>query len=122
MRLYLQRHRFGSASAADLIAALAESAQRPELPAAFDTFLEQPGVPLVTLSKTCSAEGVSLSLRQSRYAQVGSNLPPHVPVAGAGLRAHRERKGQRGALHAAARRDHELQARRRRVPGLGAAQ
>jgi alanyl aminopeptidase len=74
LRLYMQRHRFGSATAADLVAALAEAGQRAELPAAFNTFLEQPGVPLVALTPRCAADGVSLSLRQSRFAPIGSTI------------------------------------------------
>jgi alanyl aminopeptidase len=74
LRLYMQRHRFGNATAQDLIAALAEASKREELPSAFNTFLEQPGVPLVALEQHCDAQGVSLTLHQSRYAPVGSSL------------------------------------------------
>jgi alanyl aminopeptidase len=74
LRLYMQRHRFGSASAADLIAALSAASKRDELPAAFNSFLEQPGVPTLSLETRCDADGVSLDLSQSRYAPIGSSL------------------------------------------------
>jgi alanyl aminopeptidase len=74
LRLYMARHRFGTARAEDLVSALAEASQRPEVAPAFFSFLEQPGVPLVEVRTVCSAEGVELALHQSRYAPVGSNV------------------------------------------------
>jgi cytosol alanyl aminopeptidase len=74
LRLYMARHRFGSATAQDLVAALAEAAQKPEVGPAFFSFLEQPGVPLIEARVSCASGVSELSLTQSRYAPVGSAL------------------------------------------------
>jgi alanyl aminopeptidase len=72
LRLYMQRHRFGSATAADLVQSLAEASARPEVRSAFFSFLEQPGVPLVSADVSCGVDPPELSLRQSRYLPLGS--------------------------------------------------
>jgi alanyl aminopeptidase len=74
LSLYMARHRFGNATAQDLVAALAEAAHKPEVTPAFFSFLEQPGVPLVEARALCTGETTELSLSQVRYAPVGSNL------------------------------------------------
>jgi alanyl aminopeptidase len=74
LRLYMARHRFGNATAQDLVAALAEAAQKPDVAPAFFSFLEQPGVPLLEARVQCAAAGSELSLTQSRYAPVGSAM------------------------------------------------
>jgi alanyl aminopeptidase len=70
IRLYLERHRFGSASAADLLAALSEASGRDAAPA-FATFLDQPGLPQIEVTPLCDGTP-RLALRQSRYLPVGS--------------------------------------------------
>jgi alanyl aminopeptidase len=77
VRLYLQRHRAsGSASEADLLAALSETAKK-DVAAPFRSFLEQPGVPIVEASLACEKnQGPSLKLRQSRYLPTGSSGDP----------------------------------------------
>jgi alanyl aminopeptidase len=74
LRLYMARHRFGNATAEDLVRALAEASKRPELEAAFNSFLEQAGVPQLKLSQRCAAGQVELSLSQERYAPLGSSI------------------------------------------------
>ena len=74
LRLYMERHRFANASASDLLSALAEASQRPELPAAFGSFLTQPGVPLIQVRSRCENEQAELTLTQRRYAPVGSGI------------------------------------------------
>jgi alanyl aminopeptidase len=71
LRLYMKRHRFGNATAYDLIAALSEVAQRP-LEAAFFSFLEQPGVPLLEVRLDCTGPTPALKLAQTRYAALGT--------------------------------------------------
>ncbi len=70
LRLYMQRHRFGNATARDLIAALSEAAKRP-LDAAFFSFLEQPGVPLLETTLDCATPAPSLTVKQARYFPLG---------------------------------------------------
>jgi len=70
LRIYMQRHRFGNATAHDLIAALSEAAKRP-MDAAFFSFLEQPGVPLVETKLDCTGKAPMLRVSQSRYLPLG---------------------------------------------------
>lgn len=73
IRQYMQAHKFGNATAADLLQALS-NASGQELQAPFDTFLTQTGVPLVSAELTCpkQGKGATVALRQERYLPVGS--------------------------------------------------
>jgi cytosol alanyl aminopeptidase len=72
VRRYLQRHAFGNATSRDFIAALAAES-RPEVAAGFGSFLEQGGIPLVSLALDCSAgKPPELVLGQERFLPVGS--------------------------------------------------
>jgi alanyl aminopeptidase len=68
---YLEAHRFGSATTADLLKALSEVAER-DVTTPFDSFLDQPGVPLIEAELACDAGTPRLKLRQSRALPVGS--------------------------------------------------
>jgi alanyl aminopeptidase len=68
---YLEAHRFGSATEKDFVQAI-ESATRPGVAAAFSTFLDQPGVPVVAVSLDCAGGAASLSLSQKRLLPIGS--------------------------------------------------
>jgi alanyl aminopeptidase len=69
---YLGAHRFGSATAQDLLAALEAAAQTP-VAAAFSSFLDQPGLPRVSVAAGCDGAGPPhLHLAQSRYLPLGS--------------------------------------------------
>jgi alanyl aminopeptidase len=79
---YLTTYAHGNATAHDFIAALSAEAQaesRPyeasALPKAMASFLDQPGVPMVSLSLSCKAGAASLSYHQQRYLPVGVQLP-----------------------------------------------
>jgi alanyl aminopeptidase len=75
IRLHLQRNQHSTATAEDFIASVAEGSDRPEIGAAFHSFIEQPGVPLVSVSLDCSDAGKSrLDVRQARYAPLGSSI------------------------------------------------
>jgi alanyl aminopeptidase len=71
IRLYMQQHRFGTATAEDLLAALGEAAGR-DVATPFSTFLNQPGVPVVSVELSCEDDVRELRLAQSRYLPVGS--------------------------------------------------
>jgi cytosol alanyl aminopeptidase len=72
VRRYLSAHAWGNATAEDFLAAL-EAEGGAGLAKAFSTFLDQVGVPLVSLSLTCGAgEPPSLSLSQQRLVARGS--------------------------------------------------
>jgi len=71
VRAYLSAHAEGNASAGDLLDALSEAAGR-DVRGPVNSFLRQPGVPLVEVTPTCEGEQGSLTLRQSRYLPLGS--------------------------------------------------
>ncbi|HXY75320.1 MAG TPA: M1 family metallopeptidase [Steroidobacteraceae bacterium] len=73
VRLHLSRHAYASATAADFFAAMGEGSGERAITDAFESFVEQAGVPLVTVSK--SADG-ALQLEQSRYRALGSAARP----------------------------------------------
>jgi len=72
VRTHLERHPHGTATAADFFAAMAAAADEPAIVEAFRSFVDQPGVPLVSVAM--SADGTSLTLRQSRYRPLGSKI------------------------------------------------
>jgi alanyl aminopeptidase len=73
-RDYLRAHADKNATGADFLAALDRAAEGKQgVGAAFATFLDQPGVPLVAMELRCQAGGqASLALSQSRYAPAGA--------------------------------------------------
>ena len=72
VRMHLERHPHGTATAADFFAAMAAAADEPAIVEAFRSFVDQPGVPLVSVA--LSAEGTSFTLQQSRYRPLGSAI------------------------------------------------
>jgi len=69
VRLHLRRHIHGTATAQDFFAAMAEAAHEPAIIDAFRSFIEQPGVPLVTIA--VNSDERSALLTQSRYRPLG---------------------------------------------------
>ncbi len=78
MRAYVEAHAYGNADADDLVAAIAAAAhQGQRFVAAFRSFLNQNGVPLVTTRLDCAHPGDPvLELTQSRYLPIGSTGDP----------------------------------------------
>jgi alanyl aminopeptidase len=72
LHAYLEAHRFGNATADDFLEA-EDAATGKDVKNAFHTFLEQPGVPLVEVSKSCKDGKASVALKQSRYLPLGSS-------------------------------------------------
>ncbi len=72
VRLHLQRHAYGNATSDQFFQSIADAAQDAKVLAAFRSFVDQQGVPLVTLHRN----GGTLLATQSRYAFIGSNPPP----------------------------------------------
>ncbi|MEO8177725.1 MAG: M1 family metallopeptidase [Deltaproteobacteria bacterium] len=84
LRAYLERHRFGSGTSRELLAALDSSSGKP-VAAAFSSFLDQPGVPSVSAELSCvPGSAPRVRLRQRRFAPLGSGIDPagrwQVPV------------------------------------------
>lgn len=72
VRLHLQRHPHGTATAEDFFSAMSEAAGDAGVIEAFRSFIDQPGVPTVAVA--LSSDGTSLSLKQSRYRPLGSTI------------------------------------------------
>ena len=72
VRHYMAQHAWQTATADDFLAALSEATQR-DVKAAFSTFLDQPGVPLVSVALRCERGATpTLALSQTRYLPAGS--------------------------------------------------
>ena len=72
VRLHLSRHMYGNATSEQFFAALADAAKDPGVLAAMRSFVDQPGVPLVTFTRA----GGTLTATQSRYSFLGSTPKP----------------------------------------------
>jgi cytosol alanyl aminopeptidase len=75
VRSYLAKHAWKNATVNDFLSDLGTAAGR-DVRGPFETFLEQPGFPLVTSELQCGADGVSVKLTQERYAALGTTLAP----------------------------------------------
>lgn len=76
VRNYMDEFQYGTATADDFIRHLAAaSTTQPaaDVIKAFNSFLEQPGLPLVEFTSQCTDDGVSINLKQSRYFPLGSS-------------------------------------------------
>lgn len=73
LRRYMERFRFGNATARDLVRTLAEVSQEGALETAFFSFLEQPGVPQLQVKLDCSSTPAALEIEQSRYVPLGTS-------------------------------------------------
>jgi alanyl aminopeptidase len=70
VRRYLEARRDGSATAEDFLAALTQASRLP-VATAFNTFLNQNGVPQVGVQLQCRADGATLGLTQHRLELLG---------------------------------------------------
>ncbi len=68
---YLKQHADGNATTVDFLRSISSAAGKNIAPA-FDTFLDQPGVPLVTMTPMCQQGVVKVHLEQKRYLPAGS--------------------------------------------------
>lgn len=74
MRAYIQEHKFGTATADDLVDAIATAADKgDDFKKAFNSFLDQSGVPYVATRLEHKAGETVLQLSQSRYLPLGSS-------------------------------------------------
>jgi cytosol alanyl aminopeptidase len=68
---YMKQYALKNATAPEFLDSLSSSG-KPSVTAAFSTFLNQPGVPLVSVSLDCTKDQPVLHLEQERYLPVGS--------------------------------------------------
>jgi len=74
VQAYLKSHAFGSATADDFLDSL-DAAGRMQIGRAFHTFLEQSGVPLVSVALKCAEGAPAVELEQTRYVPLGLKAP-----------------------------------------------
>ncbi|WP_324871297.1 M1 family aminopeptidase [Sphingomonas psychrotolerans] len=72
VRLHMRRYLHGNATTDQFFDSLASAAHDPRVLESLRSFVDQQGMPVVTLKH----EGGGLLASQSRYASFGSNLPP----------------------------------------------
>jgi cytosol alanyl aminopeptidase len=74
VQLYLKQHAWGNATASDFEAAMSSVAGKNVAPA-FNSFLDQPGVPEVSVALKCDTQP-SLAVTQKRSLPIGSQARP----------------------------------------------
>ena len=67
INVYVGQHKCGNARAEDFWSTVAASTGKP-VDKVMPTFVDQPGVPLITVSSTCQAGRGTVTLAQSRYS------------------------------------------------------
>jgi len=67
---YLRKYAWKNATSAEFLASLA--GEDASIAPAFSTFLDQPGLPLVTAALDCNRGGAQLNLSQQRFLPIGS--------------------------------------------------
>ncbi|WP_116364600.1 M1 family metallopeptidase [Parahaliea mediterranea] len=75
IRHYMQAFAFGNTTAHDFIGAIAEAnpqVNSDDLKAAFRSFIEQPGLPMLNTTLDCSSGAPRLAISQQRYLPAGS--------------------------------------------------
>jgi len=86
IQLHMDRHADSTANADDFISSLAEGTERTEIEAAFKSYIQQAGVPLLSVQVHCEdSQPPSIEVSQARYAPLGSTIEPdasqwHVPM------------------------------------------
>ena len=70
---YMERYRFGTATARDLVQTLGEVSGQDALESAFFSFLDQPGVPELQVKLDCTKGKPEIELSQRRYLPLGSS-------------------------------------------------
>lgn len=71
VQLYLRQHADGNATAQDFLAAIGTAAKK-DVAKPFSTFLDQAGVPEISVAVECDGAHPRLELRQQRYLPTGS--------------------------------------------------
>jgi alanyl aminopeptidase len=75
IRHYMKTFAFGNTTAEDFIGAIADANPQidgQDLRDAFDSFIEQAGLPVISSTLSCTEKGVQLQINQQRYLPVGS--------------------------------------------------
>ena len=78
VRAYLARHAYGNATAADLWTALSAASQQP-VERVMSSFVDVPGVPLVTVEARCEQGERVVTLRQRRFVNDAARMAAASP-------------------------------------------
>lgn len=73
VRTHMRRFAHGTANVRDFMESLATGSGKPEIVPAFETFLNQPGVPLVRIKTTCSDRDLIVELAQSPFGAAAAS-------------------------------------------------
>lgn len=76
VRLHMRRFRHGVATTDDFMRSLADGGDDPGVVPAFRSFIDQPGVPLLTAALRCEDGQATVTLKQSRFRPLGSKIEP----------------------------------------------
>lgn len=80
IRAHMRRFSDGVADTDDFMASLAEGSGDAAVTESFRTFIEQPGIPMLEVDVTCGADGAAMTVSQSRYAPLGSEIDRQASV------------------------------------------
>jgi alanyl aminopeptidase len=72
---YLKKFAFKNATTQDFISTIAKETNHPEIVAAFNSYIDQAGVPELTIDFACEANEREASIKQAMYAQIGRTAP-----------------------------------------------
>ncbi len=72
VRYHLKKYAFGHANALQFIESIEENSDKANIKDAFESFLNQKGVPLVNVSYQCNEQGNTVTFEQSRYLPLGA--------------------------------------------------
>ncbi|MCE9521657.1 MAG: M1 family metallopeptidase [Alphaproteobacteria bacterium] len=67
LRTHMRRFAHGSADVRDFMNSLAQGSGKPEVVPAFESFLNQPGLPLIRVQSTCRERDLEVSISQSAF-------------------------------------------------------
>ncbi|MBK6737121.1 MAG: M1 family metallopeptidase [Haliea sp.] len=73
---YLRQHAWGTATAEDLMQALEHAAGDAQATKIAESYINQPGIPLITLDWRCHDGELAIDIEQQRYLPVGSAVSP----------------------------------------------
>jgi cytosol alanyl aminopeptidase len=67
VRTHMRRFPHGTADVRDFMDSLAQGSRKPEIIPAFESFLNQPGVPLIQVQQTCKGRDLDVTITQSAF-------------------------------------------------------
>lgn len=73
VRLHMRRFAHGTADTDDFFASLAAASKKPDVIRAMETFLNQPGLPLVRVETTCTGRDLDVTISQSPYGATSAS-------------------------------------------------